>query len=295
MNIQDLENQRKNAITYSQTLVKWYFIFIILITLLIVWLSFDLVLSSEEAIRIVIISYIIGILVIVKASSAKFSEFKLNYKRVVISNLINKISPNSLYGPKESINVDVVLESRLVLQEYTEFTGEDHIIFDTYGNLQICETKMTKRVNKDYYITMLNGLFAYATFPFSFEGITILRPKNHFIQTFAGEEVRLESPRFMEIWDIQTDNQLGARLALNTDIMDNLLKLNDTLKISMSMSFIDNKLYFTTHQDLFKKQSTFLEPDPYVSIYNNDNIQKFSKELTIIHDIVQTFKLRQSK
>jgi Protein of unknown function (DUF3137) len=93
----------------------------------------------------------------------------------------------------------------------------------------------------------------------------------------------------MEIWDVQTNNQLGARMALGTDIMNNLLYLNDNLKVPISMSFIENKVYFAI------TQKSFLEPSFYESVYDTKEIQRFAKELSIIHEIVQTFKLYQSK
>lgn len=287
MTLQDLENHRKKLIISSQMIVRWFFGLTFATIVINIWLARTDQIGWGQVI-FVISTVLFGY--ILSNFMNKKDIFNENYKKLVIPDIIKKISPQFLYSPEKSIDISIILESKLVLPDYTDFGGEDRIIFKTYGNLQICEAVMAKHVNKDDYQVYLKGLFGYATFPFSFDGITVLRPKNYPIKTFNGEKVRLESPRFMEIWDIETDNQLGARMALGTDIMNNLLYLNDIVKIPISISFIADKVYFATLED-----GSFLEPSFYNSVYDNENIQKFSKELSIIHDIVQTFKLRQSK
>jgi Protein of unknown function (DUF3137) len=286
MTLQDLENQRKQLITSSQTLVGWFFGITIVIVLI------NIYLAVNDKSKFGQLAWYAGIFIFVFVLSNFLNKkdlFNKNYKKLIIPHIIKRISPQFLYGPEKSIDINIILESRLVLPNYTSFVGEDHIMFNTFGNLQICESLMYKHVEKDYNIIYLQGLFGFATFPFSFSGTTVLRPKDQSFQAFNGEKVRLESPRFMEIWDVQTDNQVGARMALGTDIMNNLLYLNDSLNVPISMSFIGNKVYFAI------SQKSFLEPSFYESVFDSKEVQKFTKELSVIHEIVQTFKLRQNK
>jgi Protein of unknown function (DUF3137) len=145
-------------------------------------------------------------------------------------------------------------------KEYVEYTGEDLIIFSDYGNLKLSELDINKiDVVKDIEgketelrVKYFQGIFGVATFPFTFDGTTIVQSrKSQFTIQTLGEVVRLESPRFMEIWSVSTDSQIGARLALGTDIMNNLLYLHDKVKKNISMSFISNQVFFAIEQTKF--------------------------------------------
>lgn len=286
MTVKDLEIQRKKIITTSLTYIKWV---LIIIGISIALFIFKIIPSEGGSFEIFYTLSIITIILLILSIENKVNIFRQNYKRLMIPSIIEKITPNFLYEPQNTIDIDIILCSKLVLPDYTHFNGEDHIIFNTFGNLQICEIEVKKHLYKNRYVDYLTGLFGYATFPFNFEGTTVVQPRNYEFNTFNSKKIRLESPRFMDIWDVMSDDQIGARLALGTDIMNNLLYLNENIKTPISISFIGNRVYFAINQ------KSFLEPRFYNSVYNNETIQKFSKELSIIHDIVQTFKLRQNK
>jgi Protein of unknown function (DUF3137) len=93
----------------------------------------------------------------------------------------------------------------------------------------------------------------------------------------------------MEIWSVHSTSQVGARLALGTDIMNNLLYLKEKVNKNISMSFVGNKVFFVIEQD------KFLEPDYKISVLEQESVKNLQIELEIIQKIIETFKLHQNK
>jgi Protein of unknown function (DUF3137) len=101
------------------------------------------------------------------------------------------------------------------------------------------------------------------------------------------EKVTLESPRFMEKWDVLSDSQIGARMALNTDIMSNLLYLHDELDCEIRISFKNNKVFFALSNAGFS-------PNIVIPIQSQLHFKKLKQQIQTIQKIVNTFKLYQA-
>jgi len=224
---------------------------------------------------------------------SSFNNFRKTFKITVIQSIIKQFFPYIIYYPEQVIARSIFDQSRIFPSDYTEFKGEDLLVSSIYGNLQMSEVsvrRIQKNKNDKTIITnYITGLFGVATFPFRFAGTTVVYPKGFLHKAFGGQKVILESPNFMEIFDIVTTNQIEARLALGTDIMNNILYLHDELKTKVWLSFVDNQVFFGI-EDL-----KFLEPDLNVTVTNQTAINNFKKELEIINNLIQTFKLHQNK
>lgn len=226
-----------------------------------------------------------------------YIRFRMNFKRDVINSLILQGSGDASYLPNKSIESALFDKCQLFDTDYDFYDGEDLIEFKTFGNLKISELNVTKQeVYKDlknnYHtstVTIFNGLFAVATFPFPFEGVTHVYSNNHFFKSSNKQNVILESTRFMEIWSVRSTSQVGARLALGTDIMNNLLYFKERLSSkNLSMSFVGNQVFIAI------EQNSFLEPDYKISLLDQESVKTLKEELQIIKNIVETFKLKQN-
>jgi hypothetical protein len=227
-----------------------------------------------------------------------YTIYRKEYKMSIINDLILQGSDNALYTPTKFVESYLFDKSRLFSRDYNSYAGEDMISFTDFGNLQLSELTVTKReerTNSDNTkttetSTVFNGIFFVATFPFYFEGTTQLFPRSIASRFTAGENVRLESPTFMNIWDVKTTSQLGARMALGTDIMNNLLYLKESVgQNDVKVSFLDNQIFIAVNQKMF------LEPNVNASVYDQTSTNVLKKQLLLITNIIQTFKLRQSK
>jgi Protein of unknown function (DUF3137) len=232
------------------------------------------------------------------SSDKSYNEFRSNFKSSVIASVISKTLPKSSYQPKEMIGKEVFAQSGLFSQSYNNYLGEDRISTTEFGNLKLSEldvyyettTTDSQGNSSTSRTTIFKGIFGVATFPFLFEGRTFVIPRSNFWDSTKGEEVKLESPRFMEIWKVKSDSQLGARLALGTDIMNNMLYLKDSLpKDNIHLSFIDQSMYFAI------SKSKFLEPDWKKPLIEQDVIKEFELEIQTITNVISSFKLHQNK
>jgi hypothetical protein len=224
-------------------------------------------------------------------------KFRQAFKQTVISEfLVEKLKIES-YQPTNRIANSEFNQSQLFPTNYTKVVGEDLIEFSGFGNLKLSELDVTKEtIYKDSdgkeqkkVETYFSGVYGYATFPFKFEGKTIVRPKNFFEINVGLENVRLESVRFMELWSVSSDTQLGARLALGTDIMNNLLYLKEHLKErKIHMSFVGQRVYFAI------EQNKFLEPNWKIPVENQESVQDLILEIQTMQKIIDTFKLHQN-
>jgi Protein of unknown function (DUF3137)/WG containing repeat len=215
----------------------------------------------------------------------------------VIKEIILAKSEKAVYEPEKYIESSVFDKSRLFSRSYDSFVGEDMITFNENGNLKLSEIDASytesytdsEGNSKSRTITIFKGIFAVATFPFSFDGITTLYPKTWTSGFAEFEDVKLESSRFMEIWTVKSNNQVGARMALGTDIMNNLLYFKESNKDkNITVSFIENQIFIAIDQN------TFLEPNYKISVLDQESVKTVIKELKVIQSIVDTFKLKQN-
>lgn len=249
-------------------------------------------------------SFIIAILIYIPLYGFTLSwfqhyyvRFRMAFKRGVINTLILQGSSSANYLPNKFIESTLFDKCELFDLDHNFYSGEDLIEFNDFGNLKISELNVSKEVEyRDFKnktrtrtLNIFDGLFAVATFPFTFEGVTLVYSNKNFFKSSSRQNVILESPRFMEIWSIRSTSQVGARLALGTDIMNNLLYLKEKLgDRNLSMSFVDNQVFIAIDQ------KSFLEPNYKISILDQDCVKVLKNELQIIKNIINTFKLNQN-
>lgn len=237
----------------------------------------------------------IGVIIIILTwigYHSRFSKFRKLFKTQIIGTIINQLHSHMSYYPEQKIPRVIFDQARIFPSDYTDFKGEDLLISSDFGNLQLSELEVRRVVqDKDKKAQTTNyftGIFGVATFPFKFAGTTVVYPRGFQYKNFDGHQVNLESPLFMRIFEIESTDQIEARLALGTDIMNNILYLHDELKARVWISFVDNQVFFAI------EDTKFLEPDLNKSVVDNASVSSLHQELEIINNLIQTFKLRQS-
>jgi Protein of unknown function (DUF3137) len=219
----------------------------------------------------------------------KYKIYEKNYNSIIVAIAIKESYPNSNYLSTAFIKKEIFDDSNIFKSDYNVFTGDSFTQINDFGNLTFSELYVENRKSKNSEL-IFNGVFGFATFPFNFEGFTVLLPNT--LTTFnyrfnSLEKVTLESPRFMEKWDVLSDSQIGARMALNTDIMSNLLYLHDELNCEIRISFRNNKVFFALTNAGFS-------PNIVVPIQSQYHFKKLKQQIQTIQKIVNTFKLYQA-
>ncbi len=288
--ITKIENQRLNFVQTIGTIK------LILIPIA-VFILYSLLNKSGFMVLFTLIASFIIFFVIL---TSKHNNFCKNFKTNLTPAIVREVYPDCEYKPFEFIDKSIFDQSMFFSRDHNRYSGEDLIAFRDFGNLHLSELSASKEETtsdmdgktRTTTTNYFKGLFGWASFPFVFSGTTVLYDKKCFYRNYSNDKnaqrVKLESPRFMEIFDVYSDDQIGSRLALQTDIMNNLLYLKEKIKSEINFSFIGNKIYFAIVYD------NFLEPNWKLSVIDQVQNAKIKSDLQLIKHTIDTFKLYQN-
>lgn len=238
-------------------------------------------------------------------SFEKTSIFKSKFKDLIIPNIIKSIDPTLNYNKKCTIPKAEILASHLYQNttKRVDIYNEDLIFTTNFGNLKIFESKITdysytteyvdnkpKKVEKQ--TTLFQGKILVANYPIKFYGKTILKRKSFFnTDTLKGyETVILESPEFMDLFEVFTTDQVEARMCLQTDIMANLsdlIKLHDQ---NLEVSFANNRIFVALSTGVNSFEVDMRKPITDPKIY-----QHFYDDVISLFNIARLLKLHQNQ
>jgi len=102
------------------------------------------------------------------------------------------------------------------------------------------------------------------------------------------ENVQLEDPKFEEIFEVYSTDQIEARYLLTVSFMERLLDLADIFDdVEIQLCFDDNNLLM-----IIPLRKPIFEPGPITEPENFvDDAQSLLKEMHLICQIVDTLKL----
>jgi Protein of unknown function (DUF3137) len=241
-------------------------------------------------------------------SFEKTAIFKSKFKDFIIPNIIKSIDPTLNYNKICTIPKAEILASNLYQNHTNRVTvsNEDIISTPNYGNMKIFESEIV-----DYYTTteyvnnkpqntekeksLFQGKILVADYPIKFYERTLVKRKSFLkflkLEIPEGyERVTLESPEFMDLFEVFTTDQVEARMCLQTDIMTNLsdlIKLHDQ---NLEVSFANNRIFVTLSTGV-----NSFEIDMKKSITNPKIYQQFYDDVVSLLNIAKTLKLHQNQ
>jgi hypothetical protein len=177
-------------------------------------------------------------------------------------------------------------------------TNEDQITGMYKGvQLQLFETHLQKwkyRGKRSRLVTVFNGLIINLSMNKKFTGKTVIKQDrgsvaNWFGNKFSGlENVQLEDPKFEEIFEVYSTDQIEARYLLTVSFMERLLDLADIFDdVEIQLCFDDDNLLM-----IIPLRKPIFEPGPITEPENFvDDAQSLLKEMYLICQIVDILKL----
>jgi Protein of unknown function (DUF3137) len=238
-------------------------------------------------------------------SFEKSSIFIKKFKDSIVPSVINSVDSSLNYNKKCDILKQEILASQLY-HNYTDsvrVTNEDLIFTPNYGNLKIFESHITdckettefvdnKQTVVEKQIELFHGKILVADYPIKFYGRTIVKRKSFFKSEMPQgyEKVVLESPEFMDLFEVFTTNQVEARMCLQTDIMSNLTDLIKLHDQNLEVSFANNRIFVA----LSTSVNSF-EVDMRNSITDPKIYQQFYDDVVSLVNIAKTLKLHQNQ
>ena len=190
-----------------------------------------------------------------------------------------------------------------LLPDHDSARLEDHIRgTHEQVSFQLCEGLLKKRVQRtdgkghtrSEQQVVFQGLLLIYRFPKPFGGRTLVLPDRGWLGNKLaghryGERVRLEDPRFEELYEVFSDDQVEARYLLTPGFMERLTALADQLGAgrALSFGFLDQDLLivFKSGRAHFEGGSLFAPLD------RPERARALLEELRLIHQLIEQLDL----
>ena len=126
------------------------------------------------------------------------------------------------------------------------------------------------------------------------EGHTVVMPKSRLQSALRTkftefQKVNIVSPQWKKQYDVLSTDQIEARVILDPAFIERFMDAARIFKAKwMEVSFKDHEILFAVHRgkDLF-------EPPPLWQAVTRKNLEKVTRELEIVFDIIDTLKLNK--
>lgn len=257
-----------------------------------------------------IFSFMVGILFFIFFTMILHSltkDFRMEFKKVLITKVISFFSSELQYFANESITLTEFMESKLFYGGNDRFNGEDLIegkiyFKDNTGNkgegisLRMselhAEERRTDSKGRTHYSTIFKGVFMILEFNKTFSSDTYVFNDSGIFNKVGGrsgtKQVKLEDPIFEKEFEVYSNNQIEARYILSPDFMNKLLALKEKTNGKMRIAFKNNKMYLSIGTN-----SNILEPNYSKSLNDFNSVLDYYKELEYYFELIKSLNLDQ--
>lgn len=249
---------------------------------------------------------ITGIVCFSKSGNA-FSNYRHAFKQKIISAALKSIDEGMELDYENGLSENDFIFSQLFTQKPDRYTSQDQI-FGTAGKTKFSFSEVhaeyktetrTKNGTQEHWHTILKGIVFCADFNKYFNGITLVRPKDFGsaigawissnIPIFSSSDrelIKLENPDFEKTFVTYSSDQVEARYILTPALMERLCQLNSRSKYTISLSFIETRLYIA-----FPLDKDYFEPPVFRSLLDLRSVNEDAELIKFMYDIIQELDL----
>lgn len=202
-----------------------------------------------------------------------------------------------VYSPEAPEGLLVPFDNCDLLPGYDRKSLEDHVLGEVDGvPFELAEAFLEKKVRRDKrddYDLVFRGLVARYAFPKRFSGRTIVRIDRGTLFNavghagVGGERVHLEDPRFEEMFEVFSSDQVEARYLLTPAFMERLVKLAEEARAPLQAAFDGGDLLLV----IDGRRGYFAQPSPWKDLRQSDHIRAFVEDIAFIREIAEVLKL----
>lgn len=257
-------------------------------------------------------NYLAGIVVLVIGSYLIWHSYKAfrptfanDFKREIITQLIELIDKKLKYIPDAGITKEVFVRSGLFPGKIAMYSAEDWVE-GSIGGTAICFSEIhAQTATKDpgshteTRHDLFKGLFFTAAFNKQFSSGLFIYPdyfggrfskiQESLLRGMLGKDrveiIRLEDPKFEQHFSVFGTDQVDARYILSPALMERLLALREKYKY-FAVSFIDNQIYIAFHLN-----KNLFEPRILRSVINKKQLEEYLNYSMLMIEIVDDLKL----
>ena len=185
-----------------------------------------------------------------------------------------------------------------LIPSFSKETNEDQILGEYNGvKLELFESHLQKwkgSPKRRRLVTVFNGLIIVLSMNKDFVGKTVVKQDKGAVGNWFGkkfselENIKLEDPKFEEIFEVYSTDQIESRYLLTVSFMERLLELAEIFDDSkIELCFEDNQLLMMIplRKPIFEP-GPITEPEDFI-----DDAQSLLREMHLICQIVDILKL----
>ncbi len=221
-------------------------------------------------------------------------KYRSSVKEGIIAQIVTFFGELT-FSESKKINSQI-LENSGITPSYETYNGGDDIsgVYDGVP-MEMCEVELKQKNSKDREFTVFRGEMFHVKLRKNFTGKTLVKTdKGMFGNALGGmfgklERVKLEDPKFEDIFEVYSSDQVEARYLLTTAFMERLLALRDIFKGTIQCEFSNDYLFITlaTSRDLF-------EAGPIEkSCLDTEDIHTFLAQMDSIFQVIEVLKLNK--
>ncbi len=221
-------------------------------------------------------------------------KYRSNVKEGIIAELVKFFGTLS-FSESKKIS-EGILEGSGIVPGFTSYNGGDDLSGNYDGvDMEMCEVELKQKGNKNREFTVFRGEMFHIKLKKTFTGKTLVKTdKGMFGNALGGmfgklERVKLEDPKFEDIFEVYGSDQVEARYLLTTAFMERLIALRDIFKGTIQCEFNNDYLFITlaTSRDLF-------EAGPIEkSCLDTGDIHTFLAQMDSVFQVIEVLKLNK--
>lgn len=229
-------------------------------------------------------------------SGRLYNDFSYAFKDKVIRKVIFFIDPSFRYKIDDSVFLDDLLTSGMLVNKNYNFEGND-LVWGIHEGVSFRFSDVTIRSNMytdSFHLFRSSDPFVFkgsimvAAFNKQFKSPVFIYPWDSKVQNLQceGDEVRLESPEFMKIFRIYSPDQLEARYILSTSMMARIENLYRIMGEQLHIIFANNHVYIANNNYANRFEMVWTQ-----SLRRKELLIQYYEELAEQLSIIEELKL----
>ncbi|WP_316754890.1 DUF3137 domain-containing protein [Pedobacter aquatilis] len=247
---------------------------------------------------------IYGGIVLYKIADA-LKAYKEAFKTHVIGTALKSLDESLTIEPYNGIPVSEFCSTQLFSEQPDRYHTEDLVsgnaaktgFYFAEIHAEYKREVQTKNGTRTEWHDIFKGIIFVADFNKNFKGVTLVKPKDLFgtmgawfsknLFSFSDKNViNLESTDFDKTFITHSTDQVEARYILTPAMMERILTLNRNAKNTVSLSFIDSRMYIA-----FPLNRNYFEAPVFKTLLNPDLLREDIAIINFMYDIVRELDL----
>lgn len=235
----------------------------------------------------------------------ELKAYKEAYKRDVIGEALRFLDASLTIDPYRGILAQEFIYSQLFSQDPDRYKTEDLVsgkadktrFYFAEVHAEYKTVTQTKNGTRTEWHDIFKGIIFAADFNKNFNGVTIVRPKDFGstlgawfsknLFSFSNKDViKLENVDFDKAFLTYGTDQVESRYLLTPAMMERILRLNSNSKFSISLSFIESRMYIA-----FPLNRNYFEAPIFKSLLNPELLNEDIATIKFMYDIVKELDL----